>query len=81
MRGAVAAGRLTVVRPPRVKVTCIGTSPAPASEAGSVNSMMSNPCIFVFGLTLTIPVPEITVVPTVTMISLGIAKRTPVTVS
>ena len=37
MCGAVSAGRLTAVCwVPRVNVTCIGTSPAPANEAGSV---------------------------------------------
>jgi len=47
--GAVAAGRLTVLVVPRRNDTCIGTSPAPANEAGSVNVMMSKPGISRFG--------------------------------
>jgi hypothetical protein len=35
--GAVAAGLLTKVLAPFVTVTIIGTSPAPANEAGSLN--------------------------------------------
>ena len=39
MCGAVSGGRETVEMPSavRLNVTCTGTSPAPASEAGSVN--------------------------------------------
>src|SRR5215216_1060282 len=51
--GAVSAGRLTVVVP-LANVTCIGTSPAPASDAGNVNCMKSKPAILRFGLTRTI---------------------------
>ena len=43
--GAVFAERLVAVMPVRVKVTIIGTSPAPANEAGKVKLMMSNPGI------------------------------------
>ena len=42
MRGAVSAGRLVNV-PPVVTVTMTGTSPAPASEAGSVTMIWSKP--------------------------------------
>src|ERR1700741_5548239 len=79
MRGAVSAGRLTVVSPVLVNVTCTGTSPAPASEAGRVKLIRSQPGIFVLALTDKIAAPEIAVVPTVTVISPGVAPLTPVT--
>src|SRR5687767_2023488 len=61
--GAVAAGLLTKVPPPFVTVTIIGTSPAPAKEAGSLNWITSQPGISRFGLTSTIESPVISVVP------------------
>jgi len=81
MCGAVAAGRLTVVMPVLENCTWTGTSPAPAKDAGKVKFMMSNPGISGFGRTARIEVPEIAVVPTVTVISAVVARRTPVTLS
>src|SRR6185295_1911815 len=81
MCGAVSAGRLTVVPVVFVTVTCIGTSPAPASDAGNENWMMSKPGIFVLGLTEMMLLPVIAVVPIVTVTSPAAAKRTPVTLN
>src|SRR6185369_11394080 len=81
MCGAVAAGRLTVVPDVFVTVTCIGTSPAPANEAGNENSMMSKPGIFVLGLTEIMLLAGTVVVPIVRLTSPAAAKRTPVTLN
>ena len=81
MCGAVSAGRLTVVPFVFVTVTCMGTSPAPASEAGNENSMMSKPAAFVLGLTEIMLLPVIAVVPIVMVTSPAAAKRTPVTLN
>ena len=81
MCGAVAAGRLVVVNPPRVNVTTIGTSPAPANDAGRVKLMKSKPGFLTFGCTSTIPSPLMVVVPTVTVTSARVAFRNPVTSS
>src|SRR5215213_622571 len=81
MCGAVAAGRLTVVMPVLENWTWIGTSPAPAKDEGKVKFMTSNPGISGFGRTERIEVPVIGVVPTVIVISAGVARRTPVTLS
>ena len=79
MCGAVSAGRLTAVKPDLVNETCTGTSPAPANDAGKVKLIMSQPGIFGFGLTTRIALPEMAVVPIVTVISVGTADLTPVT--
>src|SRR5262245_58258589 len=79
MCGAVSAGLLTPLKPALVTETCIGTSPAPARDAGSVNLMVSQPGISGFDWTLKIASPLIAVVPTVTeVISALTAPRTPV---
>src|SRR5437764_287242 len=43
MCGAESAGRLVNVAPPTVALTMTGTSPAPASEAGSSTMIWSKP--------------------------------------
>src|SRR2546423_9733364 len=43
MCGAESAGRLLNVAPPTVALTTVGTSPAPASEAGSSTMIWSKP--------------------------------------
>ena len=78
IRGAVAAGLLEKGTLFLVIVTMTGTSVDPANDAGKVNSMKSHPGISVFGRTRRIAVPVISVVPMVTLVSAGVAPRTPV---
>src|ERR1044071_3329715 len=70
MCGAVSAGRLVNVAPLLTTVMMTGTSPAPASEAGSVTVTWSKPGVFdtltVMGLVAA------SVVPTMS----GVAMRT-----
>src|SRR5215213_288899 len=82
MCGAVSAGRLVNVPPVVTTVTMTGTSPAPASEAGSVTLIWSKPGVFE-GLTVTglsaAAVPTMSVVPMRTVMPLAVATpRTPV---
>ena len=70
MWGAVSAGRLVVIIVLE-NWTCIGTSPAPASEDGKSKIMLSKPAIFRLGCTEIIEAAGIAVVPTVTVISAG----------
>ena len=79
MWGALEAGLLVTVTLLLLTVTTIGTSPAPASEAGSLKFMMSEPGNSLFGPTKTISAPVIAVVPTVTVTSAGRTDLTPVT--
>src|SRR4030095_8266462 len=79
MWGALEAGLLVTVSPLLITVTTTGTSPAPASEAGSLKFMMSMPGASLFGPTKTISAPVIAVVPTVTVTSAGRTDLTPVT--
>ena len=81
MCGAVAAGRLVAVILLRRCDTCMGTSPAPANVAGSVKVMMSNPGISRFGWIDKTLATGSAVVPTVIVVSAGVAKCIPVTLS
>ena len=81
--GAVSAGRLVKVAPPAVTVTMTGTSPAPASEAGSVTVIWSKPGVFDrlmrMGLVAGSAVPVMSVVPMRTVTAAGaVTPRTPV---
>ena len=76
--GAVSAGLLEKVAPALVTVTIMGTSPAPAKDAGSLKLIRSHPGIAGFGMTATIESPVMSVVPTVTFTSLITALLTPV---
>src|SRR5215211_4999817 len=84
MRGAESAGRLVNVVPPEVTVMMTGTSPAPASEAGSVTVIWSKPGVFdgptAMGLVAGSAVPTMSVVPMRTVTVAGeVTPRTPVT--
>src|SRR5262245_54501272 len=79
MCGAVDDGRLVTVTPDLLTVTTTGTSPAPASEAGSLKLIRSKPGICLFGPMNTISAPVIAVVPTVTVTSAASTGLTPVT--
>ena len=80
--GAVVSDLLVVVALlALVNVTTIGTSPAPASEAGSVMLIMSKPGISGFESFSTIASPVIAVVPIVTVSSDFSASLTPVTLN
>jgi hypothetical protein len=59
-------------------VITIGTSPAPAREAGKLKFTISKPGISGFDCTSNIWSVEIAVVPTVIVMSVAAASRTPV---
>src|SRR5215212_3661236 len=84
MCGAVSAGRLVNVPPVATTVTMTGTSPAPASDAGSVTLIWSKPGVFegptVTGLSAA-AVPTMSVVPMRTVTPLALVNpRTPVSI-
>src|SRR5215207_6427432 len=84
MRGAVSAGRLVNVPAVDATVMMTGTSPAPASEAGSVTVIWSKPGVFdgpmAMGLVAGSAVPTMSVVPMRTVTVAGaVTPRTPVT--
>src|SRR5829696_2203271 len=84
MRGAVSAGRLVNGPPAAVTVMMTGTSPAPASEGGSVTVIWSKPGVFdgpiLMGDVLGSAVPMMSVVPMRTVTLAGaVTPRTPVT--
>src|ERR1044071_8671265 len=84
MCGAVSAGRLVNVPVLVTTVTMTGTSPAPASEAGSVTLIWSKPGVFE-GLTVTglsaAAVPTMSVVPILTVTPAALVTlRTPVSI-
>lgn len=79
MCGAVEAGLLLTETTFLLTVTITGTSPAPASEAGSLKLMMSKPGASLFDPTNVISPPVIVVVPTVTVTSAVTIGLTPVT--
>src|SRR5918911_3397143 len=68
MCGAVAAGRLVKVAPATVALTTTGTSPAPASEAGSSTITWSKPGVS-DGPVEMIAAPDKVVLPIVTVTS------------
>ena len=77
MCGAVAAGRLWKDPVPGEIVTTMGTSPAPASDAGRVTSIRSKPGISGFG-PMKVTAPVMSVAPIVTITEAGVDPRTPV---
>src|ERR1043165_5807279 len=84
MCGAVSAGRLVKVPAAVTTVTMTGTSPAPASDEGSVTLIWSKPGVFdgpiVTGLSAA-AVPTMSVVPILTVTPAGlVTPRTPVSI-